>query len=204
VARREHILDAAERCFASSGFHATTIQDICKAANISAGALYLHFGSKEALIAGIVERDRQKLTNEVSALADANDLMQALSALGQHYFVNEPQFKRVLHVEIGAESTRNAEIGAAFNATDKYCTACFRELFERARDAGRIAPTMEIALIANVMNVIADGMFWRRAVDPTFDANAIMPAFNAILASLLNPVTVPTNTPLEAPLQVTT
>ena len=34
AARREHILDAAERCFARSGFHRTTMQDICREANI--------------------------------------------------------------------------------------------------------------------------------------------------------------------------
>ena len=56
--RRKHILDAAEACFASSGFHSTTMQDICKAAEVSPGALYVYFDSKEALISGLCERDR--------------------------------------------------------------------------------------------------------------------------------------------------
>jgi TetR/AcrR family transcriptional regulator, repressor for uid operon len=55
-ARRESILDAAEMCFARSGFHRSTMQDICKAAGISPGALYVYFASKEDLIAGIVDR----------------------------------------------------------------------------------------------------------------------------------------------------
>ena len=54
--RRARILDAAERCFARTGFHRTTMQDICKDAGISPGALYIWFSSKEALIAGISAR----------------------------------------------------------------------------------------------------------------------------------------------------
>ena len=52
-ARREHILDAAERCFARNGFHRSSIHDICKEAGVSPGALYVYFDSKEALIAGM-------------------------------------------------------------------------------------------------------------------------------------------------------
>ena len=37
-ARREHILDAAEICFASNGFHRTTMHDICRQAGVSPGA----------------------------------------------------------------------------------------------------------------------------------------------------------------------
>ena len=33
-ARRDHILDAAERCFARAGFHRTTMQDICREAGV--------------------------------------------------------------------------------------------------------------------------------------------------------------------------
>ena len=57
-ARSEHILDAAERCFVRAGFHRTSVHDICKEAGVSPGALYVYFDSKEALIAGISERDR--------------------------------------------------------------------------------------------------------------------------------------------------
>lgn len=59
-ARREHILDAAGACFARQGFHRTTIQDICREAVLSPGALYIYFDSKEALIAGLCERDRNE------------------------------------------------------------------------------------------------------------------------------------------------
>src|SRR5690606_27390679 len=50
--RSDHILDAAGRCFARAGFHRTTMQDICREAAVSPGALYIYFNSKEALIAG--------------------------------------------------------------------------------------------------------------------------------------------------------
>ncbi len=188
VARREHILDAAELCFARDGFHRTTMQNICKEAAISAGALYVYFASKEALIAGIVERDRHKLSAQFANLATAPDLMQALTALGQHYFIEEPQYKRILHIEIGCESTRNSEVGEAFSTTDQYCIARFAELFERAKAEGKIAPILDVASIAQVMGVIGDGMFWRRAVDPTFDAKSAFATIVGIMTNLLNPI----------------
>ena len=66
AARRAHILDAAERCFARTGFHATTMNDICREAVVSAGALYIYFASKEELIAGLCERERAKLKADLA------------------------------------------------------------------------------------------------------------------------------------------
>ena len=65
VARRERILDAAQLCFARAGFHRTTMQDICKEADVSPGALYVYFDSKEALIAGLCERDRAEFAEKL-------------------------------------------------------------------------------------------------------------------------------------------
>ncbi len=56
--RRATILDAAEQCFSRSGFHQTSMSDICQAAGMSPGNLYRYFPSKEAIIAGIIERHR--------------------------------------------------------------------------------------------------------------------------------------------------
>lgn len=187
-ARRERILDAAELCFARSGFHATTMQDICKEAGISPGALYIYFASKEALIAGLCERDRAEFQSRFEGLRSAPDFMQALKALGEQYFVDEPAHKRLMCVEIGAESTRNPKVGEMYRSVDGYVHTCFETLFQRLADEGRIAPDLDIPVLARVFGVIGDGMLWRRAIDPTFDSRALMPAIVELVGKLLNPV----------------
>ena len=54
-ARRRQILDAARRCFARNGFHATSMQDVLRESGLSAGAVYRYFPSKEAMIITIAE-----------------------------------------------------------------------------------------------------------------------------------------------------
>jgi len=187
-ARRESILDAAEMCFARSGFHRTTMQDICKAAGISPGALYVYFASKEDLIAGIVERDRAKLASELADLSNAPDLMTALRQLGEHYAIEEPRHKRVLGLEIGSEATRNPAVAATFNSVDEFCRKSFEDVFERAIADGKIAPLDDPHTLAEAVSVIGDGLFWRRAVDPNFDAQKVLPVLVRIVSDLLNPI----------------
>lgn len=198
AARREHILDAAEQCFARSGFHRTTMHDICKEAGISAGALYVYFASKEALIAGISERDRAEFANRLAVLADAPDLLQALSLLGEQYFVDEPAHKRLMCVEIGVESTRNPQVGEIFRGVDRFVVGSFETLFRRLADEGRIAPSLDIPTLARVFITISDGLFWRRATDPAFDAKAILPAITSLIGAMLNPAALANSGP-QAP-----
>ncbi len=187
-ARRDHILDAARACFARGGFHATTMQDICKAASVSPGAVYVYFDSKEALIAGLCERDRAEFAERFAKLSDAPDFLRALQSLGEHYFVEDSADKQRLMVEMGVEATRNARIAEIYFGVDKYCSESFEALFQRLKDDGRITPTIDIATLAQVFNVLGDGMFWRRAVQPDFDMQRILPVMTALLATLLNPL----------------
>lgn len=187
-ARRERILDAAEICFARAGFHRCTMQDICREAGISPGALYVYFASKEDLIAGIVERDRAKLASELAELSKAPDLLAALARLGEHYTVEEPHYKRVLGIEIGGEATRNAAVGETFRSVDAFCRQAFEQVFARAEQDGKIAPKDDTRTLAEVVSVIGDGLFWRRAVDPDFDVHKVLPILVRVVSMLLNPV----------------
>ena len=189
-ARQEHILDAALLCFARAGFHATTMMDICKEANVSPGAVYVYFASKEDLIAGLCERDRNEFAERFAQLAAAPDLLQALNTIGEHYFVEEPAVKQRFVVEMGVESTRNPRIAEIFMSVDKYCCDSFQALFQRLKDEGRIAPAIDIPTLAKVFNIIGDGMFWRRAIEPGFDARAVLPVITALVGTMLNPVEV--------------
>lgn len=56
VQRREQILTAAWDLFAANGFHNTSMAQIIAASNLSAGAVYLYFRSKEDLIVATAEK----------------------------------------------------------------------------------------------------------------------------------------------------
>ena len=187
-ARRENILDAALLCFARAGFHATTMLDICKEADVSPGAVYVYFASKEDLIAGLCERDRNEFAERFSQLAAAPDFLEALQTIGEHYFVDEPPEKQRFVVEMGVESTRNPRIAEIFMSVDKFCCDSFQALFQRLKDEGRIAPRVDISTIAKVFNVIGDGMFWRRAIEPGFNAREVLPVITELVGTMLNPV----------------
>ncbi|MGG0835670.1 TetR/AcrR family transcriptional regulator [Bacillus paralicheniformis] len=53
--KEEKIIKAGLHLFAKNGFASTTIQDIANECNISKGAFYLHFKSKEALLLAIIK-----------------------------------------------------------------------------------------------------------------------------------------------------
>lgn len=53
---RERIIDAAERLFADQGFDLVSLRDITNEAGANVAAVNYHFGSKENLIAAVVER----------------------------------------------------------------------------------------------------------------------------------------------------
>lgn len=186
-ARREHILDSAERCFARAGFHRTTMQDICKEAGISPGALYVYFASKEALIAGIAERDRTKVAAQLAELSKAPDFLTALGKLGEHYTVEEPHYKSVLCIEIGCEATRNPAVGEIYRSVDDFCRQKFEEVFEQAKADGKIAPEVDARTLSAVVSLLGDGLFWRRAVDPGFDAQEILPILIELISTLMKP-----------------
>lgn len=187
-ARREHILDAAERCFAQAGFHRTTMHDICRMAGVSPGALYVYFDSKEALIEGIVERDRSEFAEHLAELGEAPDFMAALEAVGGYYLDPARAHKSQLCIEIGLEATRNDRIREIFSRVDREISESFERLFGRLKAEGRIAPALDIPSVTAAFSLIGDGMFWRHTVHPAdFKVDAMMPLVLELVRNLLNP-----------------
>jgi TetR/AcrR family transcriptional repressor of uid operon len=185
--RRDHILEAAETCFARSGFHRTTMNDICREARISAGALYLYFDSKEALNEGIVARDRDEFLASFAAIAGDGDLFTGLASLMDECVVNRPPHKIALFLEIGIEATRNPVVAKTLTHCDAIISASLAELLERAKSAGQINPSVPVSEAVNAMSVIADGLFWRSGTMPGFDVAAAGKTVLLMIAALLRP-----------------
>jgi AcrR family transcriptional regulator len=53
---RRAVLDAAAECFDQAGYLATRLDDITTRAKLTKGAVYFHFGSKEALAEAVIQQ----------------------------------------------------------------------------------------------------------------------------------------------------
>lgn len=58
--RRKEILDVVQQLIYSIGYEQMTIQDVLDKANLSRGALYYYFDSKQALLEGLIERTSEQ------------------------------------------------------------------------------------------------------------------------------------------------
>ncbi len=76
--REALILQVAQEVLIEKGYYETSIDEIAARVGISKGTVYLHFPSKEDLVAAIFERDTQKLVERVETI-----LSSALTARGK-------------------------------------------------------------------------------------------------------------------------
>ena len=64
---RQELVDAAERLFTTSGFHATSVDAVADAAGYTKGAVYSNFDSKEDLFFAVYERRVDRRVEETQA-----------------------------------------------------------------------------------------------------------------------------------------
>jgi TetR/AcrR family transcriptional repressor of uid operon len=183
--RRSEILAAAQRCFARAGFHQTSMQEICAEAGMSPGGLYRYFPSKEAIIAGIAERDRAEVVGQLASAEFTSDFFGTLGALARHHFVERTAEEIALCSEIMTESRRNPEIARIFQAFDADVKSRLVAMLRAAAERGDIARDVDFDGAVTMLMVIADGVWWRRAVDPNFDAEAVLPIFMDVTRHML-------------------
>jgi TetR/AcrR family transcriptional regulator, transcriptional repressor of aconitase len=110
-ARREQITSAALRCFAERGFQQTSMADIIAESGLSAGAIYGHFESKQAIVlevARLVVGDR---IEELHEMGDAGVMPSPGDALATIVRAATSDFHggRVL-VQLWSEAATSPEV----------------------------------------------------------------------------------------------
>ena len=78
AARREEILVAARRVFASRGFRGTTMADIAEEARIALGTIYLYFASKEDVFAALNDQLNALIAAAITGVPAASSLEETV------------------------------------------------------------------------------------------------------------------------------
>lgn len=76
--RTAGLLDRVKGVFASKGFDGASMQDLARAAGMSAGNFYRYFPSKAAIIEAMIARDLAEVETEFAAIRQSGDPRQAL------------------------------------------------------------------------------------------------------------------------------
>lgn len=91
---REQILDATERLISIRGYAATSISDIRKACGLPASSIYWHFGSKDGVLAAVMERGADRFFAAIPSDGSIDDQLAVLADQQSQ----RPEFLRILYL----------------------------------------------------------------------------------------------------------
>lgn len=160
-ARRRQILDGAAICFARNGFHATSMQDVLKEVDLSAGAVYRYFKGKEELIGAIVAEVLESVRTAFEEAARQSPppppdelvaavLGRTLAARESLVVDGQPAFPRLV-IQVWTETLRNGELAAVLREGYGSVRAAWSEIVEGYQEAGMMRTDVEPDHVARTM-----------------------------------------------------
>lgn len=187
AARREQILDAATACFASDGFQATGMADVIAASQLSAGAVYRYFRSKEELIEAIVERVLgqtaarfERLLADGATPAPEEAVRVAVETVEQIASSGPVDVTRVA-IQAWGEALRSSGVHTiATNAYQKI-RGYFVEVIQRAQAAGTVPPDADPHQAGAALFSLVLGFLLQRALLGDVPAEEYLAGVRAVL-----------------------
>jgi len=88
---RELILDATETLMATRGYAATSISDIRRACGLPPSSIYWHFGSKEGVLAAVMQRGADRFFAAIPTVGTAEEQLTVAGRL----HADHPDFLRL-------------------------------------------------------------------------------------------------------------
>ena len=191
--RRREIIDAARACFLRTGFHKTTTDDICREASITPGGLYHYFGSKEELIAAVIDRSAQTAVDRMRNLvSEAMNAESAFRQVGSFFFQamqdGEIDNATRLELEIWVEGLKNDKLFDKSKKAWAMRMKWLEALVTRGIEEGIYdAEVVEPRAMASLLIAVWLGLRMGRLMGPDFDLSGALRSFTMMHAGRLQP-----------------
>ena len=131
--RRDQIIDRSATVFAERGFHATSTTELCEANQLGKGALYYYIGSKEELLAAVIDRVMDAvLDGAEQAVAAGGSPADQLRALGRGYLEMITRYPDHVWVFLHEFTALTGENATALRARRR----AFEDVVEQVLEAG--------------------------------------------------------------------
>jgi TetR/AcrR family transcriptional regulator, transcriptional repressor of aconitase len=189
--RRRQILDAAIECFARHGFQRTTMEDIIREADLSAGAIYSYFQSKEQIIATLADERHEREEQIIAEGLKRSDTAASLRELFASFYesLTEPEVRkeRRVGIHLWAEALCNPKvlplIRRGINQPLKMISTAIADAQRRGELRGSINPDA----VGRVLIGLFHGLILQQAWDDKTDIAEFTKTARAMAMSYLAP-----------------
>jgi AcrR family transcriptional regulator len=172
--RRDEILAAAKGVFASKGYHDTTIADVARGAELSYGAVYWYFESKDELFHALMGVEEERLRAAIATAATAGGRREVGEVLRDavratfEFFDEDPDSTRLIFRE-------PSSMGSGF---ERHLFGIFgrfiddmQALVERAQELGYVRPAPARMVAITCAGLIGQVAMRRLAFDDAMTAS---------------------------------
>ena len=188
LAQRERILVAAQKCFVVHGFHAASMANIADTAGMSAGLIYRYFKSKNDIILAIIGRQLEEARADVAQLHTSSDLVGGIAGVFQQWQAKDPTLTNAaLFLELTAQATRDDEIAAATQSSDRVLRADLVAWFVRGTEDGGLGlPQREAETRVLLLQSLIEGLAIRAICQPELSVDEVKRALQHVRPALLS------------------
>ena len=188
--RRNEILQAAWKIFASKDYDAATIDDVAAAAELSKGTVYLYFKNKADLFHSTIEMGMEKINAIIQGIISSSDdpvygIREIIKCLLDYSEENMDFFKILSsgrsHFEVHAEMENNIYFKERIMEAASRNTIMIAEYIQRGIEMG-VFKQVNSEDAAFVLLSVIRGFTFRRIIDP--DATSL-PEKAEIITDLL-------------------
>lgn len=153
--KREQIIDVALTLFYQEGFHATGVEKIREAANVSKKTLYNHFKSKDELILAVLRRRDELFRNTMMRSVErhggtAAQQLEALFDATDEWF-NSKSFSGCMFINAAAE------FGEQNHPCHKLCAEHKRLMHAYVKEIAQKAGAQDSDKLSTQLNLLIEG-----------------------------------------------
>jgi AcrR family transcriptional regulator len=186
--QRERILDAAEKCFIDSGFHAAGMARVAQTAGVSAGLIYRYFDGKASIVKAIIARHLESdASRMIDQLSSPEEMCEAMLDVFERWRSgDDPKMNASLLLDLTAECTHDPKIARVVRDKDRLLEERLGRAVERiAQASGGKLTAAEARGRATILQCLMEGLASRSVRDPTLTRRTLKPVLEQIVSVLL-------------------
>lgn len=187
-ARRDAILRSAARLFARKGISGATMQEIANEADLSAGAIYRYYSSKEELLRAVFEDATTRNEQLFQDIAEkATSPLDALAQIGRWVWVEQDdRDDLVCQIQMALKAAQDPEdLGVDLTQTREAMRGMLEALIRQAQNAGEIDRGVDARHLAVILQTTTMGVQMMKLDHPTgLDVESIFELFVQMVGGL--------------------